>query len=243
MRRQCAPGHRALSGAAAGGRGAGGFTLIELMVAVGIFAVIAAIAYTALQTVMNTRQRTELQMQRLAQLQMAFTIMGRDIEQAVRRGVRDNYGDPMPAMTGSMSGAMSGPMSGSVTGSMPDSLVNTDYQGVILELTRLGWRNPTGVPRSDMQRVAYLLKDKTLVRQYWTELDLAPQSKPLENDLLDGVNGVDVKFMDQAFQWQNQWPPSTTDPQQNAAEPFPRAIEVSVDSRYLGRVSRVFLVP
>ncbi len=211
------------------GRGAGGFTLIELMVAVGIFAIIAAVAYTALQTVMNTRERTALQMGRLTQLQMAYAIMGRDVEQAVLRGVRDSYGDAMPAMMGSNT-----------------TMLGAGDSSILLELTRMGWRNPTGMPRSDLQRVSYYLKDDTLVRRYWTELDRTPQSKPLESDLLGGVKQVDVRFMDESSQWQTQWPPLSAGGQPGqpqAPQPLPRAVEVSVESKYFGKVTWLFEVP
>lgn len=214
-------------------RRADGFTLIELLVAVGIFAIIAAVAYTALQTVMNTRERTQLQMKRLTQLQMAYAIMGRDIEQAVLRGVRDNYGDPVPAMMGSNT-----------------TLLGAGDSSILLALTRMGWRNPTGLPRSDLQRVAYYLKDNTLVRRYWTELDRAVQSKPLDSDLLGGVKQVETRFMDGNARWQTQWPPLSAGSQPvpqpgqpQAQQSLPRAVEVTVDSNYFGKITWLFQVP
>jgi len=201
-----------------GGRGAG-FTLLELLVAVGVFSILAAIAYSALQTVLSTREHTDEQMQHLAQLQTAFTVMERDIEQTVLRSVRDEFGTSLPAL-----------------------LSNVD-SGTIIELTRMGWRNPTSLPRSYMQRVAYGLKDHTLVRRYWRELDRTQQSVPLESDLLSDVNGVEARFLDSTAQWQTQWPPLTASNQPSANVGLPKAVEITVDTKYWGKITRLFRVP
>lgn len=203
-----------------GARHGHGFTLLELLIAVSIFAILAVVAYGALSTVLSTRARAGVQIQHLRQLQMAYVMMQRDVEQAVQRGVRDNFGDPEPAMLG---------------GNDAD---------VTLELTRLGWRNPTGEPRSFMQRVAYEVKDHALVRHYWTELDRTQQSTAQDNTLLDDIDGVDVKFMDQNSQWQTQWPPlsqSSATTQNQVA--LPRAVQVTVNTQYWGAVTWLFRVP
>lgn len=198
-----------------------GFTLLELIIAVSIFAVLAAIAYGSLQTVLNTRERAEVQMRHLAQLQMAFTIMERDIEQIVLRGVRDDFGDPLPALLAS----------------------SDNTEGEIIEFTRMGWSNPAGLSRSDLQRVAYELKDKTLVRRFWTELDRAQNSEPEEVDLIDDVDDVETRFLDPSSQWQTQWPPLTQGNQQTLPNTLPRAVEITVDTAYWGKITRVFRVP
>ncbi len=196
-----------------------GFTLLELLVAVGIFSILAAMAYGALRTVLATRAHTDEQMQHLAQLQTAFTVMERDVEQTVLRTVRDEFGSPMPAL-----------------------LSNVDT-GTIIELTRMGWRNPTSQPRSYMQRVAYGLKDHTLVRRYWQELDRTQQSEPLETDLLPDVNGAEARFLDNTGQWQTQWPPLTASNQPLTNVGLPKAVEITVDTKYWGKITRLFRVP
>lgn len=196
-----------------------GFTLLELLVAVGVFAVLAAIAYGALQTVLATRAHADEQMQHLAQLQTAFTIMERDFEQAVVRSIRDEFGNPRAAMLGGVG--------------------NEE----IVEFTRMGWRNPTSLPRSYMQRVAYGLKDHTLVREYWRELDRTQQTEPLESDLLSDVDSVEARFLDNEGQWQDQWPPLSASNQPAANTGLPHAVEITVDTRYWGKLTRLFRMP
>ncbi|MEK7322876.1 MAG: type II secretion system minor pseudopilin GspJ [Pseudomonadota bacterium] len=190
-----------------------GFTLLELLVALAIFAVLAAIAYTALNQVSSTRTHMQARSERLTALQMIFTVLGRDIEQGIGRWVRDEFGDAEPAMKGGGVGTN------------------------LLTLTRAGWRNPLGLPRSHLQRVAYVFADNKLLRQSWTVLDRGPGVLPHEETMLENVRAVELRFLDQARQWQGFWPP----PGQDTA--MPRAVEITIDLADWGRVTRLFRVP
>ena len=75
-----------------------GFTLLELMIAITIFSVIATFVYAGLGVVLDTKQQTEQHLNRLAKLQLGLHLLQRDIEQAVNRPVRDQYGDSLPAL-------------------------------------------------------------------------------------------------------------------------------------------------
>lgn len=190
-----------------------GFTLLELLVALAIFAVLAAIAYTALSQVLKTRRHLEAEAARLTALQTAFTVIERDIEQGVDRGVRDEFGDAELAMKSGGTGTL------------------------LLSLTRSGWRNPLGLPRSHLQRVAYVFDKKQLLRQSWSVLDRGPNVQPYSEVLLDNVKTVELRFLDTAYAWQGFWPT----PNQTAA--LPRAVEITVDLTDWGRITRLFRVP
>jgi len=195
-----------------------GFTLIELVVALAIFAVVSALVYGGLRSVLDTRNRAEEQATRLAALQTAFVLMARDIEQAAARRIRDDAGGPLPAMRGATSSGNSA-----------------------LEFTRAGWNNPAGRARSTLQRVAYSVRDGKLLRLTWAMLDRAPGDRPQETVLLDKVKGFEMRFLDPQMKWQLQWPPATTD--NSSQVMLPRAIEVSIDVEGWGRIPRMFRVP
>jgi len=163
-------------------RPARGFTLLELLVALSIFALIGALAYSGLSGVLETRKQAQHKAEQLAALQLAFFFIERDLEQASTRGVRDILGDAQPALR-----------------------VNQDKT---LELTRGGWRNPGAVARSHLQRVAYQLKEGALLRLTWPVLDQAQNSAPREAVLLSGVKTFEARFYDQALAVQSGWPAS-----------------------------------
>ena len=201
------------------GRGAG-FTLLELLVSLAIFALLATMAYTALNTVLNARKEVTQRAARLTELQTAFMVMERDIEEAVGRPVRDELGDQQPALKGGGVGT------------------------VVLTLTRTGWRNPLGLARSDLQRVDYGFNNQKLLRESWATLDRAPGNEPYDEVLISGVSAVDVRFLGQDSQWLPYWPPeSGNNAQDQGSVLMPRAIEISVDVDGWGRIVRLFRVP
>jgi len=194
-----------------------GFTLLELLVAIGIFALLAAMAYSGLNSVMTARQITTQHAERLGQLQLTFLWISRDIEQAINRSIRDEYAEVRPAMLGVETGR---------------------YQ---LELTRTGWRNPTGRSRSSLQRVAYGLRDGELIRAYWNVLDRAQDSQPLESVMLEGVEKLELRFLNDANKWQNSWPSNQLGGVASAQPP--KAVEVTLETVAEGRITRLFRVP
>lgn len=198
-----------------------GFTLLELLVAIGIFALLAAMAYGGLNLILKEREATDKHAARLAQLQRTFLWLGRDIEQTLNRPIRDEYGDKQPALTGVEVGR---------------------YQ---LELTRAGWRNPAGRTRSNLQRVAYGIQDEKLVRAYWNVLDRAQDSQPLETELLDGVIRMELRFLTlqtgNKKEWVDSWPSSELGIQ-SSVDP-PHAVEVTLETEAEGRITRLFRVP
>ena len=193
-----------------------GFTLIELIVAMAVFSVMATMAYSGLQSVLDARERTQQFAQRLAALQTAFFWLGKDIEQALPRGVRDQYGERVKALQAEQTAEYS------------------------LELTHAGWSNPFASEkrqRSLLQRVAYGVHEKKLMRKYWFDLDREHNSAMFETVLLEGVSTLEMRYVDSSFQWQTQWPPL------GSKDVMPLAIEVSVDIDGLGKISRLFRVP
>ncbi len=196
-----------------------GFTLLEMVVAVGIFALMSAMAYGGLNSALNTREHADAQADRLAQLQKAMLIIGRDIEQAIDRPVRDNYADELPAMKGG------------------------GYGSSVLEFSRTGRSNPMGQQRSHLQRVGYVVMEDQLLRQIWPVVDRSLDSEPFEAVMLEGVAGVDLRFMDNDMAWQTQWPLDNLGLSPNQTPPaMPRAVEITLDLDDWGRVRRIFEV-
>lgn len=180
-----------------------GFTLLELLVALGIFGIMSVMAYGGLASVIDTRDQVSKSMERLADLQRAVHRMQADIESAQQRPVRDEFGDLRAAL-----------------------LWDPSQHG--LELTRGGWRNPLTLPRSSMERVAYFLEEDRLMRRSWRVLDRAQDSAVIDTELLDQVEDLRIRFLAEGDEWQEAWPPPNII-QDNP--PLPRAVEIIIETR------------
>ncbi len=191
-----------------------GFTLLELLIAISVFAVVATVAYGGLRTVLESKQLLDARLQALAQLQTAFSMMRRDLEQAVVRAVRDEAGAALPPFIGAAG------------------------ESELVALTRAGWSNPRAIKRSTLQRVAYRWQDNTLHRVYWGVLDRIDDASAVDIPLLGGVEGARLRFQDASRQWHTVWPPE----QQSEAE-LPRAVEMALMLKGRGEMSRLFCLP
>lgn len=194
-----------------------GFTLLELLIAVAIFALIGAMAYGGLQQVLNQQQRTEEQSQRLSDLQKAYRIMQRDLEQLVNRKIRNEFGDEVEALVG-----------------------GSGFDGVVF--SRAGHANPAGFLRSNIQRVAYVPDQETLLRRTWRVLDRAQDSEPDDQVLVEGLRSFSMRFLDQGDAWQDRWPPQAQGGTEAAAD-FPRAVEIQLEMDELGTLNWLFVLP
>lgn len=162
-------------------KGHRGFTLLELLVALGVFGVVAAMAYGGLQTVLNAREETARHSERLAELERTMLFLGRDVIQIVNRPIRDELGDSRPTLVG-----------------------GEGHQS--LELTRDGWANPANARRSTLQRVGWELKGESLFRSAWRVLDRAHDSEANSFAMLRGVQEFKVRFLGSNREWSDSWP-------------------------------------
>ncbi len=199
-----------------------GFTLVELLIAVAIFATVALMAGTGLKSVLTARDVAEENAKRLSELQRGMNIIQSDIEQIINRKVRDEYGDMLPAVEGSASDAY-------------------------IVFTRTGVQNPLQLRRSSLQRVAYLLDDTDLIRQSWYYVDGAIDDTAQETVLITDVDNLEFSFLNSEEKWEDQWPTSTLESEDDDSapkpSPMPKGIELRFNLLDHGEITRLFIVP
>ena len=78
----------------------GGFTLIEVLVAMAITAVIAVLAYVSLSTVIVGVDSVRREADQINTLNRAFQVLARDIRQVVDRPILDEFGSREAALEG-----------------------------------------------------------------------------------------------------------------------------------------------
>jgi general secretion pathway protein J len=199
-----------------------GFTLLELLVAISIFAVVSAMAYGGLIQVLQSRDRLEAEREFWRGLSVACWYLQQDLGQARKRFVRDVDGSQLPALRGQ-------PVD-------PRALGEPS-----LEFTRGGMPVLSDAVRSDLQRVAYRLADGVLYRLTWTSLDRAPQSKPREAPLLQDVEAFSLRFFSDGG-WSEQWPPGISGVANADLTKLPRGVEVKIKFLHHDEFTRTFLV-
>lgn len=201
-----------------------GFTLIELMVAMFIAAVMFAIGYGALNQGLKNQDALKEQQQRLRDMQTTMRLLEQDFVELAPRPVRQPVGDGwLPALLGQ---------------SDPNAQP-------IVQLTRGGWANPTGLQRPGLQRVAYFVEKNTLRREYWTVLDATLTNTTEKQNLLTHVKTLSFRFMDVSRQWQTQWPPTAVagaTGQESALRMRPIAVEITLDTDDWGKLVRIIEV-
>ena len=198
-----------------------GFSLIELVVALAVFAALAAAAYGGLASVARTRGELQIKQDRLAAIVRAMTILERDLRQAVSRPIRGNArGEAIPALVG-----------------------GADR----IELTRLGFANPRAEPRSNLERVVYAIDANVLRRGRYAVLDRAPDSAPAVSALLGDVDALRLRYLATDGVWRNAWPPSDlpsgVEPNVDAIAVLPRAIELRLSTHDTGELRRIVELP
>ncbi len=191
-----------------------GFTLVELLVAIAIFGVISVLALGGLNTIVQQQALAKEQMVRLGQLQRAVRKMTEDFAQLNPRHVRDVLGQ-----------------------STEPPLIAVGLSDNLVRLSRSGWRNPVPVPRGTLQRVQYRLEDEKLIREYWPVMDYPLGMEPRSEEVLDGVLGVEIEYLDDAAQWTTQWPPLSEI--NSTTFVYPRAVRIRFDLASWGEIERV----
>lgn len=159
-----------------------GFTLLEVLVAMAIFAVIGLGANTMLRTMVDTHERTLAVNESMARYTRVMGLIERDFSQLTLRPVRDEYGEPLPFLM----------------------VGQTPYP---IEFTRAGWNNPASLPRSNLQRVGYRVEDDGVLTRYqWLVLDRAEDSEPISQELLSDVVDFRVNAFDAEGNVTDSWP-------------------------------------
>jgi len=203
---------------------AAGFTLLEVLVAVGIFALFSAMAYGSLLRILDTRDRLETERDYWRTLSLSLMLIEDDLALARKRSVRGTDGlAVLPAFRGQAvdSRALGEP-----------SLVFTRGGQIVLG----------DGARSDMQRVGYQLREGTLSRLVWPALDQPVVSEARAAPLLDHVEELRLRFYEQSVGWVNAWPANSPTGAPPANDALPAAVELTLKIEGRGEIVRLFLV-
>ncbi len=158
-----------------------GFTLLELLIASAIAALLAVMSYVAVDQVIHLKEDVDARTRQETAIQRALWKLSTDLYQMAPRPVRDEYGQWRPAL---------------------------QWDGLALRFTRLV-TGPVPEGASGVMRVVYRLEDGQLVRRSWSHADRLPDTPAQRLILLKGVRDWTVQLVDRNRMPQLDWPPLT----------------------------------
>lgn len=190
-----------------------GFTLVEVLVAVLVFGLLAAITYGGLNALAQVSGEQQQRATEFADLQRVIAALDRDLRQLASRPVRRPDNSVAPALVGG---------------------------GSSLIATRAGWANPGDQRRSQLQRFEWRLQgvvaERRLVRRYWPVTDAAADTSGIINLQSSGIQALSFRYRDGSGRWHARWPADA----QTAT--VPSAIEYRLQSERFGQIRRLLLL-
>ena len=154
-------------------RSQGGFTLLEILVALAIFAILSMMAYSGLAAILEARESTRPRSALLAQLQATWYFLNEDLSLAVDRPIRDELGSMEPAFG-----------------------IGRGNEILVLTRTTPTW---TGDIQNTLQRISYRVEKGALYRQVWGLLDRTPETQYRRKKLIM-TELVEINFYDEKTQ-------------------------------------------
>ena len=193
----------------------GGFTLLELLVAMAVLAVLGAFAFRGLSSVLDAESRVQAETRGWHDVALLFSQLAEDASLAIERTGRDHADRTIPALW-----------------LAEDARQSTDFFDAQLVLTRLGIGEGAAA-QSAPRRVGYRLRDGKLEYLVWPSPDSAPGAQPAVYTVLERVAGMQWQALDADGRWVGAWPAG------RVANALPRAVSVRVTLAGGDEVTRI----
>src|SRR5258706_10703746 len=161
----------------------GAFTLVELLVALAIFAIVTGFAYRGLNAMLESREALERESRKWRDVALFVGRIERDLGAVLARRAIGVSGTPLAPVSSVIESTAS-----------PDGLA----------LTRSGSPLQESAPAGP-QRLAYRLRDGSVERLVWTSVDASPREEPAAVAVLERAKRLAVRFLDAGGGWRPSW--------------------------------------
>ena len=192
------------------------FTLVELLVALAIFAIMSGFAYRGLNAMLESREALQKESRKWRDVALLVGRVERDLAAALPRRAIGASGTPLAPLSSLLEGSSSQP-----------GLALTRAGNALLE-------NSLSAP----QRVAWRVRDNRVERLAWAGADAAPREEPTATPVLSSVSSFAFRFLDpKSLEWRATWGLPGTD------EGLPAAVEMTLTLASGERIVRVLDMP
>ncbi|MDD1783586.1 type II secretion system minor pseudopilin GspJ [Enterovibrio sp. ZSDZ35] len=192
-----------------------GFTLIEVLLALAIFGMIAIGVQQVFSGVVKSNEQTQEASESLKTLQRALIIMDSDFRQMLARQYRNGGEDAEEKLL-----------------EFSENLLDSESLGI--RFVRGGWINPQQLfPRGEVVKVGYRIQDDTLERIRWMYPDDSSANEPAVMPIMDGVTDLSVEVLGEES-WVKSWDTPLT---------MPKAIRLKLETERYGELTRIYMLP
>ena len=227
-----------------------GFTLLELLVAMAVTALVGVLAWQFLDSALRVSAQSEALLEDVNALEQFWYLLDMDLQQS--RGSFRFADDEERTRLFAGSDFVGGESLQHFAGELP---IAAGEQPWLLLLRDLG-QHPLQPKRPGLQRVLYSLRDGALWRTTWVErhLGVAPEAVS-RRVLVEKLEGLALHFLAASdtgpdASWTAAWPPQQGDGLNEAApetagpiSSLPRALTLTLHTEALGDVERIFGLP
>jgi type II secretion system protein J len=158
-----------------------GFTIIEVLISLVILSMIAIVSSNILKSSLNTEQETSLQLNSIKELNLASTIIRRDLRQIVNVNSKDFYGNNLYGTFISQINSQS-------------LMFNSNIKSLSDEV-------------SPIKRIQYELDDNSLIRKQYFSSNPYGQDDFTKIELIKNIDNLRFSFFHENS-WHQSWPVS-----------------------------------
>ena len=155
-----------------------GFTLIEVLVSIVILSIIAVVSTNFLQSSVEARDESSKKLQNIKELNIASSILRRDIRQIINVPMRDYFGNNLKGNF--------------IADTASDSLVFTTLVNASYSTSRI-------------RRVEYLYQNNALIRKQYYADNPYSYDEFFETTLLEDISEIEFSYLGTS-KWYASWP-------------------------------------
>ena len=164
-----------------------GFTLLELMVAMAIFAMLAVAGWQVFDGVNRARERAQFHADNLAVLQYAYLQLQQDMNQMIPYQAVDTQGANSLINNAPTNNAANNNSNNSNQENAPAPEPFMSLDGAHISFVRFADPDPRYQSSASVQHIEYIFADERLIRRQYTSLAGGSDSISLDSVLLEGV--------------------------------------------------------
>lgn len=194
-----------------------GFTLLEVLIALFIFAILGVIVSMGLRRIIRTSAHIKKIDQEVSAWQMAMVLWERDVSQMAPKQLKNSAGETLPVLVG---------------------------REHVLAFTRGGLLNPLLMQnRSTLARVGYRLENHQLIRSVWPHLNQQKGDWPIPTVLLSHIQSLSFQYVDEHNVIQTHWPLSTKGGKSHPSTWLPKAVLLTLTTEDGYQLTRLVALP